>query len=181
MASTVAASVLKSMKRPAPFRELHGVVVSSGLQPKTIKVRVGGTEWNNFLKKSFNKPKTYLVHDPADSVRTGDVVAITPGERTSKMKRHVVKSIIAPAGVPAEERPAVPTEDQRWADRVARKIAKEERKVLRDVVERAERSTVYADQMLRRAQRETALRQRLMVTGGGGRPAAAGAETEAKV
>lgn len=33
------------------FRELHGVVVSAGLMDKTVKVRVGGLKWNNFLKK----------------------------------------------------------------------------------------------------------------------------------
>lgn len=33
------------------FRELHGVVVSSGLMQRTVKVKVGGMKWNNFLKK----------------------------------------------------------------------------------------------------------------------------------
>ena len=34
-----------------PFRELHGVVLTSGLMSKTVKVQVGGQRWNNFLKK----------------------------------------------------------------------------------------------------------------------------------
>jgi len=33
------------------LRELHGVVVTAGLMEKTVKVRVGGLKWNNFLKK----------------------------------------------------------------------------------------------------------------------------------
>jgi small subunit ribosomal protein S17 len=33
------------------FRELHGVVVSAGLMDKTVKVRVGGQKWNNWVKK----------------------------------------------------------------------------------------------------------------------------------
>lgn len=31
--------------------ELHGVVVSSGLMDKTVKVRVGSQKWNNIVKK----------------------------------------------------------------------------------------------------------------------------------
>lgn len=33
------------------FRELHGVVVSAGKMQKTVKVRVGGERWNNFMQK----------------------------------------------------------------------------------------------------------------------------------
>ena len=33
------------------FRELHGVVVTSGLIDKTVKVRVGGQKFNKFLQK----------------------------------------------------------------------------------------------------------------------------------
>ena len=36
------------------FRELHGVVVSAGLMQKTVKVRVGGREWNPLVKKVRN-------------------------------------------------------------------------------------------------------------------------------
>lgn len=32
-------------------RELHGVVVSSGLMDKTVKVRVGGQKWNKTVHK----------------------------------------------------------------------------------------------------------------------------------
>jgi len=68
------------------------------------------------------------VHDPNNSLRTGDVVAITPGWRTSKAKRHVVKHIIAPAQVPIDEREPVPTEEERWAQTLARYNAKVARK-----------------------------------------------------
>ncbi|KAH8904575.1 nucleic acid-binding protein [Coniochaeta sp. PMI_546] len=122
MASTVAAAARKS------FRELHGVVVTAGLMQRTVKVRVGGQAWNGKLKKFFDDPKTFLVHDPNDSLRTGDVVAITPGYRRSKQKRHVVKHIIAPCGTPIEARPPVPTEEERWAADAARKAAKDERR-----------------------------------------------------
>ncbi|KAB5542613.1 ribosomal protein S17 [Coniochaeta sp. 2T2.1] len=125
MASTVAAAARKS------FRELHGVVVTAGLMQRTVKVRVGGQAWNGRLKKFFDDPKTFLVHDPNDSLRAGDVVAITPGYRRSKQKRHVVKHIIAPSGTPIDARPPIPTEEERWTADAARRAAKDERRTAR--------------------------------------------------
>ncbi|KIH89094.1 hypothetical protein SPBR_07880 [Sporothrix brasiliensis 5110] len=119
------------------FRELHGVVVSSGLMQKTVKVRVGGQIWNKRVQKFFNRPETYLVHDPNDSLRTGDAVAISPGWRMSKNKRHVVKRIIAPAHVPIDERPPVPSEEQRWEEAIAKRAAKNERRSLIKAAEEA--------------------------------------------
>ncbi|KAK3941166.1 hypothetical protein QBC46DRAFT_353501 [Diplogelasinospora grovesii] len=157
MAASMAADV--AMKT---FRELHGVVVTAGLMQKTVKVRVGGQKWNNFLKKYFDDPKTYLVHDPNNSLRAGDVVAITPGWRTSKSKRHVVKHIIAPAGVPIEERPPVPTEEERWAAKLAEKAAKDERKALRKQIAAAQAALERAELLTRKAQREIRVRERLL-------------------
>jgi small subunit ribosomal protein S17 len=87
--------------------ELHGVVVSAGLMQKTVKVRIGNQEWNSIVKKYFSRPQEILVHDANSSLRTGDVVSIAPGWRTSKGKRHYVKRIIAPYGLPIENRPPV--------------------------------------------------------------------------
>jgi small subunit ribosomal protein S17 len=111
--------------------ELRGVVVSAGLMEKTVKVRVGGQKWNKTVNKWFADPKHYLVHDPNSSLRTGDVVAIAPGWPTSQHKRHVIKEIIAPYGVPASERPPVPTLEERIADYEAKKAAKDERRAAR--------------------------------------------------
>jgi small subunit ribosomal protein S17 len=83
-----------------------------------------GAQW-------FANPKQYLVHDPNSSVRLGDVVAITPGWRTSKHKRHVVKHIIAPAGVSIEDRPPVPTLEERIAAYEEKRKAKDERREAR--------------------------------------------------
>jgi small subunit ribosomal protein S17 len=69
------------------------------------------------------------VHDPNSSLRTGDVVSIVPGWPTSKHKRHVVKKIIAPYGTPAEERPPIPTLEERIAEREAKQAAKGERRM----------------------------------------------------
>ncbi|KFH42911.1 37S ribosomal protein-like protein [Hapsidospora chrysogenum ATCC 11550] len=124
--------------------ELRGVVVSAGLMEKTAKVRVGGQKWNKIVHKDawtpfeltldsqwFADPKHYLVHDPNSSLRTGDVVAIRPGWPTSQHKRHVVKQIIAPFGVPIDQRPPVPTLEELIAEREAKKAAKDERRAAR--------------------------------------------------
>ena len=48
-AAAAAAQAIKSQVKKLP--ELHGVVVSAGLMDKTVKVRVGGQKWNNYVKK----------------------------------------------------------------------------------------------------------------------------------
>ncbi|KAM0448616.1 hypothetical protein ACHAPV_010023 [Trichoderma viride] len=122
----MSSQVAKAARRVT--HELHGIVVSAGLMQKTVKVRVGGQRWNKIINKWFADPKHYLVHDPNSSLRTGDVVSIVPGWPTSKHKRHVVKKIIAPYGTPAEERPPIPTLEERIAEREAQQAAKRERR-----------------------------------------------------
>ena len=86
--------------------------------------------WQYFMKK-----ETYLVHDPNNSLRTGDVVAITPGWRSSQHKRHVVKHILSPYGSPIEDRPPIPTEEERIAAKEAKRAAKRERRAARKEAE----------------------------------------------
>ncbi|KAH6890988.1 hypothetical protein B0T10DRAFT_484116 [Thelonectria olida] len=133
----MSSQVAKAARRVT--HELHGVVVSSGLMQKTVKVRVGGQKWNKVVNKWFADPKTYLVHDPNSSLRTGDVVSIVPGWPTSQHKRHVVKHIIAPFGAPVEERPPVPTLEERIVEREAKKAAKDERRASRRQAEEDQR------------------------------------------
>lgn len=86
----------------------------------------------------FNRTSHLLVHDPASSLRIGDIISISPGWRASKHVHHVVNSILAPFGDPIEARPKVPSEDERLATREAKRAAKEERRRLArigDVVE----------------------------------------------
>lgn len=124
------ASQAAAMAKSA-FRAIHGVVVTAGLMQKTVKVRIGGQVWNNRVKKYFDRPRTVLVHDPNDSLRAGDVVSIISGWRTSKTKRHVVQNIIAPAVVPIEERPPIPSEQERWTKKLEKRAAKLERRSAR--------------------------------------------------
>jgi small subunit ribosomal protein S17 len=58
-------------------------------------------------------------------------VSIVPGWPTSRHKRHVVQHIIAPFGNSIDERPPVPTLEERIADREAKKAAKDERRSAR--------------------------------------------------
>lgn len=125
----MSSQVAKAARRVT--HELHGVVVSAGLMQKTVKVRVGGQKWNKIVNKWYADPKHYLVHDPNSSLRTGDVISIVPGWPTSQHKRHVVKHIIAPFGVSIEERPPVPTLEERIAEREAKKATKDERRAAR--------------------------------------------------
>lgn len=61
-------------------------------------------------------------------MREGDIIAIEPGWRVSKHVHHVVASIIAPFGKPIEERPPVPSAEERIAERLRKKEAKSARR-----------------------------------------------------
>ncbi|KAF2652286.1 nucleic acid-binding protein [Lophiostoma macrostomum CBS 122681] len=104
-----------------------GVVVSAGKMSKAVKVRIAGQEWNKHIRKYFPSPRTYLVADPNSSLVEGDVVRIQSGWRTSKAIRHVVTAIVAPFGPPVEDRPPVLTEEQRMAERLKHRLAKDVR------------------------------------------------------
>ncbi|KAI1117801.1 hypothetical protein F5Y14DRAFT_324013 [Nemania sp. NC0429] len=136
MASEIAAA---GVRRAA--RELHGIVVSAGLMDKTVKVRLGGQRWEQRVHKWFKEPRHKLVHDPANSLRQGDVVAITSSIRFSQHVRHVVKHIIAPYGEAIDARPPIPTLAELVAARAARLESKQLRKALDRRVGDAARAT----------------------------------------
>lgn len=69
--------------------------------------------------------------DPASALRTGDIVRITSGWRTSRHIKHVVTEILAPYGVPLDERPAVMSEAERLQRRRVKREAKVQRRELR--------------------------------------------------
>ncbi|CAN8104995.1 unnamed protein product [Discula destructiva] len=134
-----------------------GVVVSAGLADKTVKVRVGGEEWNKKVQKYFKKPEKHLVHDPNNSLRTGDVVEILSGWRTSKSKRFIVNRIIAPFGPPINERPSVPTPEERELELALQTKAKKERKFLRVQTERVTKKLEQAEKVTEEITRMAAL------------------------
>jgi len=109
-------------------RQINAVVVSACLMQKTVKVRIGQQKWNAHIRKHFNRSSHLLVHDPASSLRVGDIISISPGWRASKHVHHVVNSILAPFGEPIEARPPVPTPEERIAEREAKRKLKELRR-----------------------------------------------------
>ncbi|KAH9904590.1 hypothetical protein F4778DRAFT_69982 [Xylariomycetidae sp. FL2044] len=151
MASEVAAMATAAVQRAA--KEMHGIVVSAGKMDKTVKVKLGGQRWEQRVQKYFKAPRYHLVHDPRNSVRQGDVVAISPSWRESQHVRHVVKHIIAPYGEPIEERPPVPTLEERVAERAAKRARKDERRDLIKLGQRTERAIEKAQKHLRHIQR----------------------------
>lgn len=97
--------------------------------------------------QDFNRTSHLLVHDPNSSLRLGDVISITPGWRVSKHVRHVVDSIIAPFGVPLEERPPVLSEAERIAEReekMAAKVQRRKQAARREMEEEGEEKAVRA-------------------------------------
>ena len=98
---------------------------------KAVKVRVARQTYNSFIKKHFRTYESHLVSDPTSSLRTGDVVRILPHWRTSRHISHVVSEILAPFGVPIDERPMIMSEEERVAKRAEKRAAKEGRRARR--------------------------------------------------
>ncbi|VCU38882.1 Bgt-484 [Blumeria graminis f. sp. tritici] len=123
---------MSKTKAIALMREIPAVVVSAGHTQKTVKVRVGLKQLNNPIKnisllKYSGRQQTQLVHDPNNSLRIGDIIAITGGSWVSKDVQYTVDRIIVPFGPPLEERPPVPTIMERLAVRAEKRRLKKER------------------------------------------------------
>ncbi|KAI0190777.1 hypothetical protein EV127DRAFT_339220 [Xylaria flabelliformis] len=158
MASEVAAGMRRAVK------EMHGIVVSAGLMDKTVKVRLGGQRWEQRVHKWFKEPRYKLVHDPRNSLRQGDVVAITPSWRESQHVRHVVKHIIAPyGGIGIDERPPIPTMEERAAERLAKREAYVKRRDYRRELDAAIQAVEDMALELRKAFRRAGLKKLLRV------------------
>lgn len=93
------------------------------------------------------------MHDPQNSARQGDVVAIAQSWRESQHVRHVVRHIIAPYGPGIDDRPAVPTVEERVAERAARRKAKDGRREVRRREAGHERAAELAAKEVRKALR----------------------------
>ncbi len=125
----------------------HGIeIMCSNTASLTPPVLLPGPQW-------FKAPRFKLVHDPANSLRQGDVVAITPSWRESQHVRHVVKHIIAPCGPAIEARPPIPSMEERAAERIAKRVAKDERRALARCVENATLATTATGNLVRDVQK----------------------------
>jgi small subunit ribosomal protein S17 len=77
-----------------PRKELEGVVISAGKMDKTVKVLVEKITMHPLYKKHIKKRKKYLVHDPENRCKEGDIVLIREGRPFSKLKRFYVVKIL---------------------------------------------------------------------------------------
>ncbi|ORY67078.1 uncharacterized protein BCR38DRAFT_338205 [Pseudomassariella vexata] len=159
VATTAANQAAQATKYvPIAGRELKhwqtGVVVSAGLMDRTVKVRLWGKRWEKKVSKYFKVPSYHLVHDPNNSVRKGDVIACSSGWKTSKMKRFIVRHIVAPWGPGIHERPPVPDEDELIVAEQARRAKMEDKKAAK--AKEARRLAVEAKQakLAKKAERE---------------------------
>jgi ribosomal protein S17 len=108
--------------QPQPQPQLHptsttavklGTVISAGLMDRTVRVRHKHTTYNKHLRKLYPAKTTFMVSDPRNSLREGDVIEFSSGWRASKNVRHVVERIVAPFGIGVDERPAVMSRKER--------------------------------------------------------------------
>ncbi|KAJ6263750.1 LOW QUALITY PROTEIN: hypothetical protein Dda_2321 [Drechslerella dactyloides] len=97
-AMSAAAKAVQAAAKAAKPRGKVGIIVSAGMMPKMVKVRVPTPVWNEHLRKYFHRHVDILSHDERSACRAGDVVRILPIERASKLKRHMVAEVISPFG-----------------------------------------------------------------------------------
>ncbi|EED17533.1 hypothetical protein TSTA_113580 [Talaromyces stipitatus ATCC 10500] len=114
--------------RQYPYTLNRGTVTSVGLMDKTVRVSYQTREWDRKVRKYYPKTVTYLVHDPRNSLRQGDVIEFSSGAPRAPRVRHVVERIISPFGVAVEDRPAVLTREEREAEMVNKRMEKLVRK-----------------------------------------------------
>jgi ribosomal protein S17 len=101
-----------------------GTVVSVGRMQRTVTVLFRHNFWDKRIRKSYPKETRYLVSDPRDSLREGDVIEFSSGAPKSRHVHHIVERIITPFGVPIDGRPAVMSPQERQAERENRWAAK---------------------------------------------------------
>lgn len=89
------------------------------------------TTWDAHIRKSYPKVTHYLVSDPRNSLREGDVIDFASGYPKSLHVRHVVERIVAPFGTPMGDRPPVMTRDERDAERALKRANKARRREAR--------------------------------------------------
>ncbi|KAJ5769869.1 uncharacterized protein N7511_001920 [Penicillium nucicola] len=119
-----------------------GTVVSVGRMDRTVRVCHRHNTYDRHIGKYYPKETNYLVSDPRNSLRDGDVIEFSSGAPKSKHVHHVVERIITPFGSAISERPTVMSRAEREAEREARwaekYLRREERILGREVDLRAE-------------------------------------------
>ncbi|CAI7663853.1 unnamed protein product [Penicillium crustosum] len=101
-----------------------GTVVSVGRMDRTVRVCHRHTFWDRHIRKFYPKETHYLVSDPRNSLREGDIIEFSSGAPKSRNVHHVVERIVTPFGEAIENRPAVLSKEEREAERETRWAAK---------------------------------------------------------
>ncbi|CAG8220902.1 unnamed protein product [Penicillium salamii] len=135
-----------------------GTVVSVGRMERTVRVLHRHTVWDRHIRKYYPQETNFLVSDPANSLRSGDVIEFSSGAPKSKHVHHVVERIITPFGESIADRPAVLSKEEREAERETRWAAKYLRRESRrlgseiDLLAEAEKAGVQVEEGLSDAQ-----------------------------
>ena len=74
-------------------KELVGIVVSDKME-KSIVVAIDTRYKHNLYGKIMGKTKRYLVHDPENSCRIGDMVLVEEHPPISAKKRWIFKTLL---------------------------------------------------------------------------------------
>ncbi|PLB50171.1 nucleic acid-binding protein [Aspergillus steynii IBT 23096] len=117
--------------RTYPYTLKKGTVESVGRMDRTVRVSHRHTSWDSHLQKTFPKVTTFLVSDPNNSLREGDVIEFSSGAPKSRTVHHVVERIVAPFGSNIDERPPVKTREERELERATKRAAKWQRRETR--------------------------------------------------
>lgn len=95
---------------------------------RTVRVAYHHTTYDSQIRKTYRKVTHFLVADPQDSLREGDVIEFSSGFPKSRTVHHVVERIIAPFGSSIDQRPAVLSREERDALREKKRAAKWQRR-----------------------------------------------------
>lgn len=88
--------------------------------------------WDKYLRKYYKGARHLLVHDPANSLREGDMIHVrTLAAQKTDTVRHVVHEILVPFGVDIADRPPVPSREELEVVDRERLAEKLERRLLR--------------------------------------------------
>ncbi|KAJ5606498.1 hypothetical protein N7510_009279 [Penicillium lagena] len=110
-----------------------GTVTSVGRMDRTVRVSFRHRAWDRHIRKHYPKETHFLVSDPNNSLREGDVIEFSSGAPKSRRVHHVVERIVAPFGTPIEERRPVLSREERDQERerkwAAKYLRREERRL----------------------------------------------------
>jgi ribosomal protein S17 len=126
--------------RKYPYKVRTGTVISAGRMGRTVRVAHRHVTWDGYIRKWYAKVTTYMVSDPRNSLREGDVIEFSSGAPKSRCVHHVVERIVSPFSVPIEGRPSVMSREERDTERAQARAEKLRRREQR-------RSLASADQL----------------------------------